>query len=76
MSTTDDGLLTAEQMAEVLKVEPVTVNRMANRGEIPFVQVGPKFKRFDRDEVIAALRRQQQEGTATDGANTSTDRQS
>ncbi len=49
-------LLTAEELAERLRVRPNTVKVWARRGLIPSVHVTPKVVRFDAAEVVRALR--------------------
>ena len=53
-------LLTAEELAEQLRVRPGTVRMWSRRGVIPRVQVSPKVIRYDFLAVIAALRRRQE----------------
>lgn len=47
-------LLTARELAEYLKLNPVTVLRKAVKGEIPAIKVGRQF-RFDKDQVAKWL---------------------
>lgn len=46
----DIPFLTAEELAEMLKVNPKTIQRMARRGDIQALRVGRQF-RFRRDWV-------------------------
>ncbi len=56
-------LLTAEELAERLRVRPDTVRGWARRGLIPKVQLSPKVIRFDPRAVVEAMtRRQASEG--------------
>jgi excisionase family DNA binding protein len=48
-------LLTASELAEVLKVPPSKITAMANRGELPFVRVCGRL-RFDAVEVEGWLK--------------------
>ena len=50
-------LLTAEELAERLRVRPNTVKAWARDGRIPAIRLSPKIIRFDLDEVVEALRR-------------------
>ena len=52
MSTT---AMTVQDVAEYLNVDPKTVYRMVNRGELPGFKVGGswRFRREDMDEWIA-----------------------
>ena len=49
-------LLTATQLAERLKVRPSTVREWAKTKRIPEIRISAKVRRFDPDEVEAALR--------------------
>jgi len=48
-------LLTQAEIADVLGVCQETVSRLTVAGRIPFVSIGRRGKRYDRDAVIAAL---------------------
>lgn len=50
-----ERLLTAEELAAYLAVSPQTVYRGVRSGRIPGYRVGDAW-RFDRREVLAALR--------------------
>lgn len=43
-------LLSTEEVARRLGVDPVTVRRLAQRGELPAVRVGKQW-RFDADRI-------------------------
>lgn len=43
-------LLTARELAQYLKLNPVTVLRKARKGEIPAIKVGQHF-RFDKNQI-------------------------
>ncbi len=49
-----DELLTAEQLAELLRVRKSTVEEYARRGLLPSLKLG-RHRRFIRSDVIAAL---------------------
>ena len=51
-----DNLLTPEQLAERLGVKPSTIQQWAKIGKIPEIRISAKVRRFDYDEVIAALK--------------------
>ena len=54
-------LVTAEKVAEVLSLPSVaSVHRYARLGVIPFIKVS-RSRRFDLDEVFAALEKEQDE---------------
>ncbi len=48
-------LLTAAELASVLKVNPHTISRWAQTGRIPVVKLGARTFRYDRDAVVAAF---------------------
>ncbi len=50
-------LLTTQQIAEYLKLKPVSVRRKAKRGEIPSIKVGSRI-RFDKRQVDRWLSQQ------------------
>lgn len=45
---------TTEEIAKILQVAPITIRRMAKRGEISFYLIG-KQQRFNRDDLIKFL---------------------
>jgi excisionase family DNA binding protein len=49
-------LLTADELANRLKVRPTTVKEWARAGWLPAVRVSPKVVRFDPAEVDRAIR--------------------
>lgn len=51
-------LLTAEELADRLRVTPETVRAWARRGRIPSVRFSPKVVRFDPEAVREAVARQ------------------
>jgi excisionase family DNA binding protein len=48
-------LLTREELASALGVHKTTITRLTALGRIPFVSVGRRGKRYDRDAVVVAL---------------------
>ena len=52
-------MLTPRELAETLNVSLMTIQRMRERGEIPFILVSEgnyrSIYRYDLDEVMAAL---------------------
>lgn len=48
-------LLTAQELAERLRVSPETVRAWARRGVIPSIHVSPKAIRFDAEAVLQAI---------------------
>ena len=53
--TTPSPLLTREQLALTLGVHKTTITRLTALKRIPFVSVGRRGKRYDREAVVAAL---------------------
>ena len=49
-------LLTAEEVAELLRVRPRWVYDAARRGEIPCVRLGRRYVRFERSVIEAWVR--------------------
>ncbi len=59
-------LLTTEELAARLRVQPETVRQWSRQGLVPVIRVSRKIIRFDFRAVVEHLRRQQaehQEGT-------------
>ena len=59
MQATPEKLLTVQELARRLDVGQCKVRNLAHEGRIPSVQVGPNGMRFDWQEVLAALRTEQ-----------------
>jgi excisionase family DNA binding protein len=60
-----EALLTIDEVAELLGVQPITVRRQVERKLLPCIRVGQKLLRFDRRDVLRspfalALRQQKQ----------------
>jgi excisionase family DNA binding protein len=53
---TDTELLTADQLADRLRLRPRTVQAWARQGRIPSVKLSAKVVRFAWSAVLAALR--------------------
>ena len=53
-------LLTAEELADQLRVQPGTVRQWYRRGLIPAVRLTPKVIRYNLPSVIDALRKRQE----------------
>jgi excisionase family DNA binding protein len=51
-------LLTAQELARVLKLNPQTLYRLARRGVLPAIRIGKKALRFDPAQVRSALQTQ------------------
>ncbi len=54
-----DQLLTKQEVADWLRVDLNTIDRMRERGDLPTVRVGPRLVRFRRADVLRLL----EEGT-------------
>lgn len=52
----DHRFLTVPHIAGMFEVKPVTVYRLVKSGQLPHLRIGKKIL-FDREAVIAALRR-------------------
>ena len=50
-----ETLLTQHEVAELLGVCQETVSRLTVTGRIPFIPIGRRGKRYDRQAVISAL---------------------
>lgn len=50
-----ETLLTQAEIAEVLGVCQETVSRLTVSGRIPFIPIGRRGKRYDRQAVVVAL---------------------
>ena len=50
-----EKLLTQAEVAEALGVCQETVSRLTVAGRIPFILIGRRGKRYDRQAVVAAL---------------------
>lgn len=57
--TTLDVYLTVNEVAEALRVSAETVRRMARRGELPAMRLGPRMWRFPERAVVDWQERQQ-----------------
>ena len=55
-TATGDHLLTLDELAERLKLHPVTVRGLKRRGVIPALRLGHRTLRFEYDKVLDALR--------------------
>lgn len=56
-TTPGDDLLTLNELAQRLKMHPVTVRGLKRRGVIPSLKLGHRTLRFEYDKVLDALRR-------------------
>jgi excisionase family DNA binding protein len=50
-----EKLISTKKVAEYLDVKPITVRRLANSGQIPFIRIGNRL-RFDKQEIDKWLR--------------------
>ncbi len=57
-------LLTAEEMADRLRVRPDTIKLWGREGRIPRVEISGRVIRYDADAVIQFLRRRMRERMA------------
>ncbi len=61
-------LLTAEELADALKVKPSTIRLWYREGLIPVIKIGGTVRRFDFAEVIAALKERDRDPQADMGS--------
>jgi excisionase family DNA binding protein len=61
MNTTKASLLlmTLEQVAEQLQIEPRTVRKLCARGDLEYVKIGPKTLRFKPEWIDQMIQRKQ-----------------
>lgn len=52
-------LLTADEVADRLRVQPSTIRRWTQEKKIPAVRLTPKVVRYEFDAVVDALRSQE-----------------
>jgi len=52
-----ENLLTAEELADRLAVSPSTVIEWAREGRIPEIRASARIRRFDYEDVLAALKK-------------------
>jgi len=55
---TQEPLVSVRELAQFLNVRPLTVYRAVYQKKIPVVRVSSRALRFDRAEVLAALRQE------------------
>ncbi len=63
-----DELLTREELAEKLKVEPITIKRWEEEG-LPAYKKGSKFVRYDLEKVLAWIEKRQKENEQQEKQN-------
>jgi excisionase family DNA binding protein len=49
-------MMTADEVGKLLKLSTYTVRELARKGRLPVCRLIPGRLRFDRDEVLAAVR--------------------
>jgi excisionase family DNA binding protein len=62
------GLLTAEELAQRLRLRPSTIKRWAQGGLIPSIRLSGRVVRFDPGDVECALRKRATTDTGSGGA--------
>jgi len=50
-----DELLTVGEVAELLKLHRIAIYRLCYNHQIPYVVIGKRTKRFDKNKIIAWL---------------------
>lgn len=58
--------MTVQEVAEYLNVDPKTVYRLVNRGELPGFKVGGSW-RFQKDDLDAWIAKQKEKATSKPG---------
>ena len=58
LSPAKEAILTVEETADLLKLTPTQVRRLARDGKLPHQRFTNKILRFVRDEVLAAQKRE------------------
>lgn len=53
-SMMDEEILTIREVADLLKLHPKTVNKLANSGKMPGYRIGRQW-RFRKSEILKAL---------------------
>lgn len=61
MRSNERELLKAEDVAKMLNISPRTVYAMARAGKIPYVRLGRKILRFDKDDLLKWLNKKKGE---------------
>ena len=52
-----DELLTRDEVAKLLKVNPITVYRLTKQGKLPAVKLGGRFVRYQECDVLSLINR-------------------
>ena len=52
-----DELLTRDEVAKLLKVNPITVYRLTKQGKLPAVKLGGRFVRYQERDVLSLFNR-------------------
>src|SRR5438093_9756118 len=66
--TSMEHLMTTEEVAEILHVDPATIRRLVNRGDLAAYRIGADY-RFAPSDLESYLRRQRIAGGEGDGAD-------
>jgi len=57
MDTNQEGLLTREEVADLLALSPWAVRDLTDRGELPVIRFSPRRWRYRRSDVEAFIER-------------------
>lgn len=57
----ESEILKLSEVAKILRVCPTTINRMAQRGEIPAFKIGNRW-RFEKEKILAHLTKRELHG--------------
>ena len=52
-----DELLTRDEVAKLLKVNPITVYRLTKQGKLPAVKLSGRFVRYQKRDVLSLINR-------------------
>lgn len=52
-----DELLTRDDVAKLLKVNPITVYRLTKQGKLPAIRIGKRFVRYQKTDVLDLINR-------------------
>jgi excisionase family DNA binding protein len=53
----EDEIVTVEQAAEMLKVNPSYIRKLVRQGELPVIRRGKRYARYRKSDLMAFLDR-------------------
>lgn len=57
-------VLTTEEAAEFLGIDPQTLQRWMREKDVPVIKIGPRYTRFLRSSLLEWLKRQERPATS------------